>query len=230
MTINCWDTPYSSANGQLLIGSTGTTPSWATLTQGTNTTITNDAGSITVAFGAASGDFELISSATASASAEITFTNLSSTYDSYVIFMQGVQPSTDNVILYMQTSTDNGATYDSSASDYSWSSHGTSDGGTTDSEGSTADTKMSIAGDQASEELGNVGNEKLDMVLWIYRPSSTNYTKIQFDGTYLDDANDESTVHGGGVRLSAADVDAVRLYMSTGNVGSGIFKLYGYKS
>lgn len=230
MTNNCWNAPNSTANGQLLIGNTGSRPSWATLTQGTNTTITNGAGSVTVAFGAGVGDFSLISSATASGSSEITFTDLSSSYDTYVLFMQGVQPATNNVILYMQTSTDNGSTYDSGASDYSWSSFGTSDGATIDSEGSGADTKISLAGDQSSEELGNSTNETLSMELWIYKPAGTAYSKIQFVGNYLDDAADYSTVHGGGARLSAADIDAFRLYMSSGNIGTGNFRLYGFNA
>ena len=52
-TNNSWNSPYLTANGQLLIGSTGAIPVATTLTAGTNISITNGAGSISVAASAA---------------------------------------------------------------------------------------------------------------------------------------------------------------------------------
>ena len=49
-TNNSWNSPYLTANGQLLIGSAGNEPVAATITAGSNTTIINDAGSISVNF------------------------------------------------------------------------------------------------------------------------------------------------------------------------------------
>jgi hypothetical protein len=48
-TNNVTNTPELTLNGQLIIGSTGATPVAATLTQGAGITITNAAGSITIA-------------------------------------------------------------------------------------------------------------------------------------------------------------------------------------
>lgn len=230
MTQNCWNTPTSSANGQLLIGSSSGPAAWATITDGTATTVTEGAGTISVAFDTASGSFELISSATASTSTSIDFTDLSSTYDTYLLTMQGVKPGTDDVIMRMQTSTNNGVSYDSGATDYCWNSIGVNDGGTLDPEGSTGDNEISLAGDQASEELGNSTNETLAGNLWIYKPAGTGYTKFNFDFTFLDLAQDQNSVTGGAARLSAADVDAITIYMTSGSVSVGNFRLYGYKA
>ena len=230
MSNNCWDTPFSSANGQLLIGRTTGAPAWATITGGTGATITDGAGSITIDLDDATSDWELISSSTASSSSEITFTGLSSTYSTYAIVMHEVQPATDGVILYLRTSTNNGVSYDSGASDYAWASIGTNDGGTFDPEGSAADTQISIAGDQASEELGNATNETLAGTIWIFKPSDAQYCKVLFDCNYTDLVDDQCSVHGSGSRLSAADVDAVRLFMSSGNISQGTFKLYGLRA
>lgn len=227
---NCWDTTFPTANGQVLIGQASGGPAWATLTQGSGCTITNGAGSIQVAFDAATLDWELISSATASSSSEITFTSLSSTYAAYQIVFQGVQPATDSVILYFRTSTDNGTSYDSGASDYAWASSGENDGGTIDPEGSTGDAQISIAGDQSSEQLGNQAGETLSGHLWIFKPSATEYTKVVFLCNYTDLVDDQNSLHGAGARLSAADVDAVRFYMSSGNISTGNFKLYGIRA
>lgn len=228
MTQNIWNTPFSSANGQLLIGSGSGRPSWATLTQGTDCTITNGAGSVTVAFAAPTGgNFTLISSATASSSATISFTGLSSTYDSYVVMISKLAPATDSVILYMRTSTNNGSSYDSGASDYAWNSSGCSINNTWDPEGSTGDSKISLVGDQASEELGNAAGETCAGCVWIYKPSATEYCKIKFDFCYHDITTNIAGVYGGGVRLTAADVDAIQFYMSSGNISTGDFRLYG---
>jgi len=230
MTQNAWNAPYSSSNGQLLIAQASGRPAWSTITAGTATSITNGAGSITVNLTAPSGDFVYISSATASSSSEITFTGLSGTYDAYMVCMQGVKPATDSVIMYMQTSTNNGSSYDSGASDYAWSSSGTNDGGTIDPEGSTGDSKISLAGEQGSEELGNGTNETVAGNVWIYNPGDTEYTKFNFNLTYTDKSNDHNSLTGGHCRLSAADVDAIRFYMSSGNIASGNFRLYGLKA
>ena len=48
-TNNVTNQPELTTNGQLLIGSTGVAPVASTLTAGTNVTITNGAGSITIA-------------------------------------------------------------------------------------------------------------------------------------------------------------------------------------
>lgn len=54
-TNNATNTPALTLNGQLLIGSTGANPVAATLTAGSNVTITNAAGSITIASTAGAG-------------------------------------------------------------------------------------------------------------------------------------------------------------------------------
>ena len=48
-TNNATNTPQLTTNGQLMIGSTGQCPAAATLTAGSNVTITNGSGTITIA-------------------------------------------------------------------------------------------------------------------------------------------------------------------------------------
>lgn len=229
MSNNCWNTPFSSANGQLLIAQDSGRPAWATVTGGTGATVTDGAGSITIDLDAATSDWELISSATASTSSEITFTGLSSTYDTYVVVINDLQPVTDGSILYLRTSTNAGVSYDSGASDYAWASYGVNDGAK-DSEGSSGDDHISLAGDQSSEELGNQATETLAGMLWIYDPSGTQYTKVFFDWNYTDLVDDQNSVTGMGARLSAADVDAIQFTMDSGNISSGNFRLYGLRA
>jgi hypothetical protein len=55
-TNNSSNTPELTTNGQLYIGSTGLNPVAATLTAGSGVTITNAAGSITIAASASGGE------------------------------------------------------------------------------------------------------------------------------------------------------------------------------
>lgn len=225
MTKNAWNTTFPTANGQLLIARASGSPVWATLSQGTDTTITNGAGSISFAFASGSGDFVFISSATASSSSEITFTGLSSTYDTYMVLMDNVQPATDSVSLYLRTSTNNGSSYDSGASDYSYSYIDINT--TEDPRGSTGTTQIALAGLSTNEELGNNTNEKLSGQLFLMKPSAAQYSKITFHGNYHDKSGQQNLIWCGGARKSAADVDAIRFFMSSGNISTGTFKLYG---
>lgn len=54
-TNNSWNTPALTTNGQLLIGDTSNNPVAATLTAGTNISVTNGAGTITIAATGAGG-------------------------------------------------------------------------------------------------------------------------------------------------------------------------------
>ena len=60
----------------------------------------------------------LISTATASNSASVSFTGLTSQYDEYEIQFTSVLPQTDAAALCLRTSTNGGSSYDSGASDY----------------------------------------------------------------------------------------------------------------
>lgn len=94
-------------NGQLLIGSTGANPVAATITPGAGVSITNGAGSITLA----SPNFVKLGSLSASASATIDFTSLiTSTYKSYLVVLENIKTSA-GTILQMLLSSDNGSNW-----------------------------------------------------------------------------------------------------------------------
>lgn len=85
-----------------------------------------------IAYNAANNEFEMVtpsggggawirlSTQAASASAQIDFISLSTTYIDFVVLFDDVLVATDNNVLQVRTSTDNGSTYDAGASDYGW--------------------------------------------------------------------------------------------------------------
>jgi hypothetical protein len=194
--------------------------------------LTPDTG--TFAAAGAGGAWELITTATASASASITFTDLSSTYFMYVVIIDNLLPVTDDVEFQLRTSANNGCTYDGGASDYVWSVIGYSGStGTTSSiDGDDADTSMVLTGTGTTTvALGNATDEEATLVVEIWNPSRTDDTRVNWRGCWHDDSgNDEVMAFGFGRRNSAAAVDAIQFAMSSGNISTGTFKLYGIKA
>lgn len=80
------------------------------------------------------------------------------------------------------------------------------------------------------EAFGVGGNEANSGHIVIHAPSSTNFTYISGESRYQkSDGNTAGTTFSSR-RTSGADVDAVRFLMSTGNISSGTFTLYGLAS
>ena len=167
----------------------------------------------------------LISSASASSSASITFTSgIDSTYDHYILHFTDVFPGTTNTYLWFRTSTDGGSTYDNGASDYIYGiRHFISNGSPTDSE-STGDTKITISPQNSTSGGDNVYAGDIHL----FNPSgTTNDTNILLE---MGGSRGSSQGYvGTGRRNAAADVDAVQFIMSSGNIASGDFYLYGIK-
>ncbi len=153
---------------------------------------------------------------------------LDSTYKAYMVIISGIVPSSDGVDLWLRTSTNAGSSYDSGASNYR---HGTSaieaqDTPTTLLGGDSADGQIKITN---SRQLGSDTGESFHCVLYIFAPSGTKYTIAGWDAYYHSSNGVLSTLRGSGSRLAAADVDAIRFLMSSGNIASGTFTLYGLK-
>lgn len=179
---------------------------------------------------AASGDWVKISSATASSSSSITFTGLSNTYAAYKVVIDRFAPATDGVSLWLRTSTNNGSSYDSGASDYRWT-HFAGSFGTMATAGSTADAKIILAGAGGNDNIGNATNEHTSGEILIINPSAAAFCTVNYDFQMVNSAgNGRCAKAGGGVRVTAADVDAIQLLMSSGNIASGTATLYGLKA
>jgi len=132
------------------------------------------------------------------------------------------------VLLYLRTSTNNGSSFDSGASDYAWNLIESNAGGIA-AEGDSADSQIILAG-SSDDELGTGSNEIFSGRLWIFKPSASDYTKICSIGSYTDQKVYQVTTNTGGARLSTTAVNAIQLLMSSGNIATGNFRLYGFKA
>jgi len=225
MTQNAWNTDQLNANGEVLIGSGTGRPTATTLTGGTNCTIVNGANTSQITYsGSSSGDMVLTHSASASNSAELTFTGLSSTYFCYMVVVDNYVPAVDNNRLYFQTSTDNGSSYDSGSSDYyyrGWES----EGGTVGALDGEFD-KSNITG-SGTYQPGNATNESGSAISFFWNPSASDYLRVTNFNAQIDDTGALAllSIHSG--RIQATAVNAFRMFCSGGNITTAEVRVYG---
>ena len=173
---------------------------------------------------------DLIATATASASASIEFTDLSSAYHKYIIVFENFAPSTDNVWANIRLSKDNGSTFDSGASDYRYNIYYRRESGFVSYSDSTSDVIRMYSGDaDTGNRAGNASNEFACGQINIYNPSATRWTHVDGHYSYLSSSAASGQGRFAGMRVSASAVDAIQILFSSGNIASGTFKLYGIK-
>ena len=171
---------------------------------------------------------ELISTATASNDATVEFTGLSSSYRWFIVEISNLVVATDDVDLLMRTSTDNGTTWDSGASDYVFVHRGRRISANLAGYNYAIDF-MRITAGGSTRSIGNATNENMCATVMLFNPSDTNYTFMQARSSWMAASGDFSSSCLSGIRLSAADVDAIQFYLDSGNITSGRFTLYGVK-
>jgi hypothetical protein len=198
-----------------------------TLAAGSGITITTNASTDTVtiaASGGGSGALSFISSQSASASAALSFTSLGDyAYVEFVLI--DILPATDDVELWMETSTDNGSTYDTGATDYKWAHMGRTGG--TSQEVATTDSAIRLCQGAVGLDVSNVTDEGVSGTVKLYNPTSAAYKRMTYQIGFMNGNGGGATYSGSGVRMSAADVDAIRFKFSSGNIASGTIYAYG---
>jgi len=168
----------------------------------------------------------LLATQTASNSATVDFTtNIDGTYDHYVIKFTNVDIATTGSTLYMRFSI--AGTF-VTAGNYRWMNNENYAAATTTPLGSASDTVFRIANSMSADPTGNAYSA-LEGEIHLSSPDNTTYdTRYWGHVTYESTADFTTAILGGNLRDTAA-VDGVRFYPSSGNINSGLFRLYGIK-
>ena len=169
--------------------------------------------------------------------ANYTFTSFdSSSFDAYLFVLINVVPEGDATNIEMFTSSDGGSTYDTGSSDYNWTFNRgvayNSDSGD-DGDSDADDNSIALTGNNTggANVIGSAAGEHgVSGQIWLYNPASTQNTHGTYDLMYQANTP-ESVVNiakGGFARMSAADVDAIRISFLDGNtIESGTINAYG---
>ena len=176
------------------------------------------------------GGMTLISEQTASSSATISFTSgIDDTYDKYVFKFYDIHPATDNAKFQFNLSTDSGSNYNVTKTTTTFRAiHDEANSEAVLEYDTGQDLAQSTAFQGVLRFIGNGNDESGSGSLTIYNPSSSVFVKhfIANGNTYYGgDYSFNDFTAGYGNTTSA--VDAVQFKMSSGNIDSGVIKLYG---
>ena len=176
------------------------------------------------------GALNLISTQTASGSSSLSFTTgIDSTYKEYVFKFYNIHPATNAAELQFNLSTDSGSNYNvTKTSSYFHAEHNES-GSTTDLTYLTSrDLAQSNAYQTLHQGTGTDNDQSVSGYMHLFEPSSTTFVKhfiSQISSYKDDDFNQNTFVAGYGNTTSA--INAIDFKMSSGNIDSGVIKLYG---
>jgi len=177
------------------------------------------------------GKMTLLSTATASNSASLSFnsTYINSDYLIYKFEFINIHPITDNVQWMHNASTDNGSNYNLVKTNTVFEGE--------KAEGSDAPTLNYVTGHDIAQGTGNAkftyncGNDNdqsLSGEMFLFNPSSTVFVK-HFITKVANSHNSNyiKNTYTAGYYNTTSDIDALIFLYSSGNIGSGVIKLYG---
>lgn len=149
------------------------------------------------------------------------------TYDEYVVSFNLLRAATGGADLYLRISDDGGATFESTSYRY-FGNSGASDSASSANIAGSLATQIRLSGSanglSSSSARGASGHVR------IFSAGQAVRSNIHFDIGYDADSSGEVTaVQGVGQRASASATNALRIFMSSGNITSGQFYLYGIK-
>ena len=154
---------------------------------------------------------------------EVAFTsNIDSTYRRYKITWDSLIPATDGAQLNTQLYI--GGAYKTD-SYYNYVHREFNAGGSVGSTNSTTNGSFRLMGDGVGSDTGENANGELI----IYTPSDTTEKKM-ISWTCSHQRNDLEMCHGigaGHYNNGESACTGIKLYMSSGNIATGLFKLYG---
>lgn len=159
--------------------------------------------------------------------ASVNFTGLSSLYKAYKVVMSKVVLATDEQGIRVQTSGNNGSSYDSTSGDYAFSYlQILSNSGTAGGAATISGTYIGMGGTVTGNDTGqNTSGE-----LTVFDPADTTKHKIiDFNLALCDRDGNASAYYGCGVRKTTTAVNAIKIYSGSGNINAGTFTLYGLK-
>ena len=190
----------------------------------------NSISSVTATAGLASGGLNLITTNTISSGvSSCSFTsNINSTYDTYLFKFINIHPATNAAVLQVNFRDGSSAFDATKTTTHFFALHYESDSSTAFNYDTGQDIAQGTGYQPITNAVGNGNDESASGELYLFSPSSTTFVKhfiarslIYHEG---DSAIDSYT--GGYCNVTAA-IDGVDFKFSSGNIDSGVIKMYG---
>ena len=178
------------------------------------------------------GSLVLLETKTASSDGTLSFTsNIDDTYDQYVFKFIGIHPQTDATLFQMNGSIDAGSNYNvAKTTTVFYAIHRESE--TTPA--LSYDTGSDLAQGTGFSRIigaGNTGNDNDQCCVGemkLFSPSSTTFVKHFIAvGDTVGDSDYDMPGYIAGYFNTTSAIDAIQFKMNSGNIDSGVIKLYG---
>ena len=156
----------------------------------------------------------------------IQTSGIDSTYDEYEIHLQNVVPAIGASTLWLRTSTNAGSTFDTT--NYAWTVNTTNSISAWTGVGNNSDAKIALANPAVGVGSG-ADNAGVSGVIRLIAPSSSASNMQVLYQTAQSDGTNFYSALGAGWWASTTAVNAIRFLFSSGNISSGLFKLYGVR-
>lgn len=204
----------------LQAGGTTSTGAHQSLTTGTSGQFLQSGGSAalpTWVNASVTGNLVLIQSQTASSSASLTFTTgITATYNTYLFVLSNILPATNGVSLELQISTNGGSTYIATGYTSGATINGFNSTGWANANSTTFDY---ISTTQSSSA------PTICVAKWLYNVQGGGNYQSHGIGTYNASGTfAQQDVFG---YNATTTINAFKFLMSSGNIASGVFTLYG---
>jgi len=146
-------------------------------------------------------------------------------YDVYLVKLNNVAPSSDDVDMQMRfTKTSDNSTDDSSNYDFAYKTLKTFSSFQNDS--ATNQSSFTIT----TQEIGTGTSETLNGIMYLFNfNNASEYSFFTEELTCVDDSQHLHGNQGGGVLTVEQATNGVNYFMASGNIASGTFSLYALK-
>ena len=176
------------------------------------------------------GNLKFISRSTASSSSSVNITSgIDSTYKEYIFVINNMHPQTNDKHFTFQVNADGGSGFNETITSSVFRAYHLEDGSASGLDHRTAnDQAQGTAYQRLSEEVGNGSDEGVSGILHIFDPSNTTFVKhFISDNSTVHRSDIAWTNYVAGYANTTSAIDAIDFKFASGNIDSGVIKMYG---
>ena len=155
--------------------------------------------------------------------------NIDSTYDTYMFKFISIHPATDADLLLFNFSTDGGSNYNVTKTTTAFGAQHKTDGtGGNLSYFTSLDLAQSTGYAYISDNVSSDASHSYSGEMFLFNPSSTTFVKhFLFKNNYVRNDNRTENYFFAGYGNTTSAVDAIDFKFASGNIDSGVIKMYG---
>ena len=175
------------------------------------------------------GAMTLLATQTASGSANLSFTSgIDDTYDKYVFKFINIHPATNAAFFTFQANAAGGSGYNETITSTMFVAYHEEDGSDSGLAYSTSgDQANGTAFQQIARGTRNEADDNCSGYLHLFNPSSTTFVKHYIACANTVGTAESDVYHTAGYFNTTSAIDEIQFKMSSGNIDSGVIKLYG---